>query len=38
MVVRSGTIVDEYLRTMEEVGRGLPRDEIERALDILFDC
>ncbi len=38
MVVRSGTIVDEYLRTMEEVGRGLPRNEIERAIDILYDC
>ncbi len=38
MVVRSGTIVDEYLRIMEEVGRGLPRNEIERAIDILYDC
>ncbi len=38
MVIQAGTIIDEYLRTMEEVGRGLPRNEIERAIDILYDC
>src|SRR3990170_3894519 len=32
------TVIDEYLRTMEEVGRGLPRAEIARAVDVLFGC
>ena len=31
-------MIDEYLRTMEEVGRALPRAEIARAVDVLFDC
>src|SRR3972149_5357218 len=38
MVVQAATVIDEYLRTMEEVGRGLPRAEIQRAIDVLYDC
>lgn len=38
MVVQTDTIIDEYLRTMEEVGRGLPRAQIQRAIDALYDC
>src|SRR3972149_3163461 len=38
MVVQAATIIDEYLRTMEEVGRGLPRAEIQRAVDVLYEC
>jgi D-sedoheptulose 7-phosphate isomerase len=38
MVIRAGTVIDEYLGAMEEVGRRLPRDAIQRALDILYDC
>ncbi|MCH7835942.1 MAG: SIS domain-containing protein [Chloroflexi bacterium] len=38
MVVQAGTIIDEYLRTMEEVGHGLPRAQIQRAIDLLYDC
>ena len=38
MVVQAGTIIDEYLRTMEEVGRALPRAEIRRAVDTLYEC
>ncbi|MDO8614294.1 MAG: SIS domain-containing protein, partial [Dehalococcoidia bacterium] len=38
MVVQAATVIDEYLRTMEEVGRGLPRAEIARAVDVLFNC
>jgi D-sedoheptulose 7-phosphate isomerase len=38
MVVKAGTIIDEYLQMMEEVGRRLPRAEIQQAVDILYDC
>src|SRR3972149_4388840 len=38
MVVQATTVIDESLRTMEEVGRGLPRAEIARAVDVLFNC
>src|SRR3990172_7406600 len=38
MVVQAGTLIDEYLNTMEEVGRHLPRYEIQRSLDLLYDC
>lgn len=38
MVVQADTVIDEYLRAMEEVGRGLPREEIRRAVDTLYDC
>ncbi len=38
MVIQAGTIIDEYLQAMEEVGRGLPRAEIRRAVDILYVC
>jgi D-sedoheptulose 7-phosphate isomerase len=38
MVVQAGAVIDEYLRTMEEVGRALPRADIQRAIDILHDC
>ena len=38
MVVQAGTVIDEYLRTMEEVGRRLPRAEIQRAVDTLYVC
>jgi D-sedoheptulose 7-phosphate isomerase len=38
MVVQAATVIDEYLRTMEEVGRGLPRADIQRAVDVLFEC
>ena len=38
MVVQAATLIDDYLRTMEEVGRSLPRGEIARAVDVLFDC
>ena len=38
MVIRTDTIIDEYLGTMEEVTRGLPRRQIQQAVDILYDC
>jgi len=38
MVIQAATVIDEYLRMMEEVGRGLPRGEIARAIDVLYDC
>jgi D-sedoheptulose 7-phosphate isomerase len=38
MVVQVRTVVDEYLRAMEEVGRGLSRADIRRAVDILYVC
>lgn len=38
MVIQAGTVIDEYLQAMEEVGRGLPRAEIRRAVDILYVC
>ena len=38
MVIQAATLIDDYLRTMEEVGRSLPRGEIARAVDALFDC
>lgn len=38
MVIQAGTVIDEYLQAMEEVGRGLSRAEIRRAVDILYVC
>lgn len=38
MVIQVGTVIDEYLREMEEVGRGLSRAEMQRAVDALYDC
>ena len=38
MVIQAGTVIDEYLQAMEDVGRGLPRAEIRRAVDILYVC
>ena len=38
MVIQAGTVIDEYLRAMEGVGRALPRAEIRRAVDVLYDC
>jgi D-sedoheptulose 7-phosphate isomerase len=38
MVTQAGTVIDEYLRAMGDVGRGLSQAEVERAVDILFDC
>ncbi|MEX0799597.1 MAG: SIS domain-containing protein [Dehalococcoidia bacterium] len=38
MVIETETVIGEYLRTMERVGRELPRDEIQRAVDTLYDC
>lgn len=38
MVIQTGTVIDEYLQAMEEVGRGLPRAEIRWAVDVLYDC
>jgi D-sedoheptulose 7-phosphate isomerase len=38
MVIQAGTVIDEYLQAMEEVGRGLPRAEIRRAVDVLYVC
>ena len=38
MVIRTDTIVDEYLTTLEEVTRGLPRRAIHQAVDILYEC
>ena len=38
MVIQASTVIDEYLRAMEGVGRALPRAEMQRAVDILYDC
>lgn len=38
MVIQAGTVIDEYLQAMEDVGRGLSRAEIRRAVDILYVC
>ena len=38
MVVHTETFIEEYLATMEAVGRRLPRQEIHRAIDVLYDC
>lgn len=38
MVIRIDTIIDEYLGTMETVTRGLPRRQIQQAIDLLYDC
>lgn len=38
MVTQASTVIDEYLEAMEEVGRALPRDDIRRAADLLYDC
>ena len=38
MVIRTNTIIDDYLGTMEEVTRGLPRRQIQEAVEILYDC
>jgi len=38
VVVQTETVIDEYLRTLEEVGRRLPREEIHRAIDVLYGC
>lgn len=38
MVTQASTVIDEYLEAMEEVGRALPRDDIRRAVDLLYDC
>lgn len=38
MVIRTDTIVDEYLATLAEATRGLPKREIQQAVDILYEC
>jgi D-sedoheptulose 7-phosphate isomerase len=38
MVIQTDTVIDEYLAAMERVGRELPRDEIQRAVDALYVC
>ncbi len=38
MVIRTDTIIDDYLGMMEEVTRSLPRRQIQQAVDILYDC
>ena len=38
MVIQASTVIDEYLRAMEGMGRALPRAEMQRAVDILYDC
>lgn len=38
MVIQAGTVIDEYLQAMEEVGRGLSRAEMQRAVDVLYVC
>ncbi|MFQ6019655.1 MAG: SIS domain-containing protein, partial [Dehalococcoidia bacterium] len=38
MIVGTDTVIEEYLTTMEEVGRHLPRTDIQRAIDSLYDC
>ncbi len=38
MVIQTDTIVDEYLTTLEEATQGLPRREIQQAVDILYEC
>ena len=38
MVVQARTLIDEYLTAMEEVGRHLPRYDIQRAVELLYDC
>src|SRR3972149_87128 len=38
MVIRTDTLIDEYLGTMAELVRDLPRDEMHHAVDILYDC
>ena len=38
MVIRTDTIIDDYLGAMEEVTRSLPRRQIQQAVDIVYDC
>lgn len=38
MVTQTDTLIGDYLLTMEEMGRALPRTAIQRAVDTLFDC
>ncbi len=38
MVIQTDTIIDDYLLTMEEVSRTMPRLAIRQAIDILYDC
>jgi len=38
MVIGANTIIDDYLETLQEVTRSLPRRQIQQAIDILYDC
>ena len=38
MVIRTDTLIADYLQTMEEVGRAIPQADVQRAVDVLFDC
>jgi len=38
MVIRTDTIIDDYLGTMEAVTRSLPRRQIQEAVDVLYGC
>jgi D-sedoheptulose 7-phosphate isomerase len=38
MITGTDTLIEEYLATMEEAGRYLPRSDIRQAIDILYEC
>ncbi|MBI1884943.1 MAG: SIS domain-containing protein [Chloroflexi bacterium] len=38
MVARVETLIDSYLQTLAGVALGLPRDVLERAADLLYEC
>ena len=38
MVIRTDTLIDEYIETMAGLVRDLPREEMHHAVDILYDC
>ncbi|MBI2914244.1 MAG: SIS domain-containing protein [Chloroflexi bacterium] len=38
MVIQTDTIIDDYLGTIEDVMRRLPRRPIQQAVDILYEC
>lgn len=38
MAILTDTLIDEYLATLDDVNRRLPRGEIQRAIDLLYAC
>ncbi len=38
MVIQTDTIIDDYLGTIEEMVRRLPRRPIQQAVDVLYEC